>query len=119
MSTFPTLKTGAVLQYPAVRGSQHSTFVLRFLDGSEQRFRDNAGPLRRWVIRLSLLDESEMTRLEEFYQSQQGGAGEFAFTDPSDGATYPNCSLELDALQFDFEELMKGGVNIIIRENRC
>jgi hypothetical protein len=118
MSTFPSLKTGAVLQYPATRDTRHSTCVLRFLDGSEQRFREHAGPLRRWVIRLSLLEESEMARLEEFFQSQQGRAGEFAFTDPWDGAAYPNCSLENDALRLDFEDLMRGRADIIIREDR-
>lgn len=37
---FPTLKTGATLQYPAQRATAFSTDVVRFVDGSEQRFRD-------------------------------------------------------------------------------
>ena len=37
---FPTLKTGAVMQYPGKRILQFSTDVVRFLDGTEQRYRE-------------------------------------------------------------------------------
>ena len=38
MSEFPPLKTGAVMQYPAQKEARFSTTVVRFTDGSEQRF---------------------------------------------------------------------------------
>src|ERR1700748_2443175 len=91
MSTFPVLKTGAVAQYPAARTLQYSNQVLRFLDGTEQRYRDSAGPLHRWVIRLENLDAGEMAAMEAFFLSSQGGFASFAFTDPWDGTSYPNC----------------------------
>jgi hypothetical protein len=63
VATFPTLKTGAVAQYGSSRTRGFSTQVFRFLDGSEQRFQDYGAPLRRWTIRLSLLDEAELNAL--------------------------------------------------------
>ena len=60
MASFPTLKTGVVAQYPSDRARRFSTQVLRFLDGSEQRFAGFGAPLKRWLIRLELLDEAEL-----------------------------------------------------------
>jgi hypothetical protein len=66
-AAFPHLKTGAIIQYPATKSTQHSTFVVRFLDGSDQRYRNYAAPLHRWNIRLDLLDEAEPRTLEHFF----------------------------------------------------
>jgi hypothetical protein len=118
MSAFPSLKTGAVLQYPATRGIQHSTCVLRFVDGSEQRFREYPTPMRKWAIRLDLLDEGEMARLEEFFQSQQGRLGNFSFTDPWDNSVHSNCSLESDSLALNYQDIMRGRTALVVRENR-
>src|SRR5271166_354470 len=98
MATFPTLKTGAVAQYPASKTLRFQNQTVRFLDGSEQRYRDAAGPLHQWIIRLSELDESEMAALERFFDDNQGRLGGFAFMDPWDGTQYPNCSLASDEL---------------------
>src|ERR1039457_3037632 len=78
---FPTLKTGAVMQYPAKRTLQFNTDAIRFLDGTEQRFRDNPSVLHRWTIQLDLLDESELAALDQFFISNQGRFGSFSFTD--------------------------------------
>ena len=118
MSVFPLLKTGAVLQYPATRVIENSTCVLQFLDGTEQRFRDYQSPMRRWTVRLDLLDESEMAAMEEFFLSEQGASGSFSFTDPWDGSTHPNCSLEGDAIAIEFEDLMRGRTTLVVKENR-
>src|ERR1039457_3178188 len=93
---FPTLKTGAVMQYPAKRTLQFNTDAIRFLDGTEQRFRDNPSVLHRWTIQLDLLDESELAALDQFFISNQGRFGSFSFTAPWDGTVYPNCSLAGD-----------------------
>lgn len=118
MSNFPTLRTGAVLQYPAQRTNQFSTQVLRFVDGSEQRFRNYQTPLRRWMIRLDLLDETELHVLREFFRTQNGAAGSFSFTDPWDGTKYPACSLESDEMTEELKDELKGLTNLTVRENR-
>ena len=100
---FPTLKTGAVMQYPAKRMLRFNTDVIRFLDGTEQRFRDNSSVLHRWIIQLDLLDEAELAALDQFFCLNQGRFGSFSFTDPWDGTVYPNCSLADDAFELSTE----------------
>jgi hypothetical protein len=117
VANFPALKTGAVAQYPSDRVKQFSTTVLRNLDGSEQRFAGNGAPVRRWAIRLELLDEAELTNLEQFFESQEGRAGTFAFTDPFDGTVYANCSFDSDELSLVFQDVARGKTSVVVREN--
>ena len=60
---FPKLKTNAMAQYPATKRVRLQNQVLWFVDGRQQRYRDSAGPLHQWEIRLDQLDESEMAAL--------------------------------------------------------
>jgi hypothetical protein len=118
MANFPSLKTGAVAQYPSTRRIRYQNQALRFVDGTEQRYRDSEGPLRRWEIRLSQLDEGEMAALEEFFTANQGAFGSFTFTDPFDGATYPDCSLEADSLGLAAMADMSSTTSLTVIENR-
>ncbi|MGB7759161.1 MAG: DUF2460 domain-containing protein [Bryobacteraceae bacterium] len=118
MASFPTLKTSAVAQYPATKAVTFQNQVVRFVDGSEQRYRDCAGPLHRWVIRLSELDETEMAALEQFLESNQGSFGSFSFTDPWDNRTYGNCSFADDAIGLTSMEELRGETSVTVRENR-
>jgi hypothetical protein len=118
MAAFPQLKTNAVAQYPATKSLRRQNQALRFLDGSEQRYRDCAGPLRRWEIRLEALDESEMAAIERFFAASQGRFGSFAFTDPWDGQVYANCSLESDEVELLATGEMQGSTWLTVVENR-
>lgn len=118
MNEFPKLKTGAIAQHPAGRGFEYRTCVLRFVDGSEQRFRERGEGLRKWIIRLDLLDEEETRDLEQFFQMQQGRLGRFAFTDPWSGVKYPDCSFEEDTLTLVHRGFMKAGARLVVRQNR-
>jgi phage-related protein len=118
MASFPTLKTSAVAQYPATKAVTFQNQVVRFVDGSEQRYRDCAGPLHQWVIRLNELDETEMTALEQFLESNQGSFGSFSFTDPWDNQTYHNCSFASDAMDLTSMEEMRGQTSVTVKENR-
>ena len=118
MANFPALKTGAVAQYPSDRQRNFSTQVLRFVDGSEQRFPGYGAPLRRWTIRLDLLDEAELTNLEQFFESEGGRAGNFSFTDPFDSAVYANCSFDADELALNFAGPQQGKATVVVKENR-
>jgi len=119
MATFPQLKTSAVAQYPARRTVMFRNQSVRFLDGREQRYRDSAGPLRRWEIRLEQLDESEAAAIEEFFGAQQGAFGSFTFIDPWDGAVVDNCSFTGDELELMSLGEMMGATRLVIQENRC
>ena len=118
MATFPKLKTQAVAQYPARRTLRFQNQCVRFLDGSEQRYRDSAGPLHRWDILLDELDEGEMGALEQFFLANQGAFAAFAFTDPWDGQTYNNCSLAGDGMSLIHSGEQLGSTRLTIVENR-
>src|SRR5947207_6589264 len=117
MANFPTLKTGAVMQYPATATVRFFNHSLRFVDGGEQYYRNYNSPLHEWVIRLDLLDEAEMKTLEQFFMDQQARFASFAFTDPKDNVTYPDCSLIIDDLAISFNGERRGKTTVIIREN--
>lgn len=118
MASFPNLKTGAPAQYPLLRVSSWKTQIARFVDGSEQRYRDVEQPLKRWVVSLELLDEREARELAEFVEAVRGGQGSFSFTDPVDGTVYPDCSLELDEVEFGWDGNDAVRVRLTIRENK-
>jgi hypothetical protein len=118
MAQFPQLKTGAVMQYPAERHERFATEVARFVDGSEQRHREMGSRLRRWVVKLELLDEGELALIERFFESVEGAAGTFTFVDPRDGASYPNCSFENESIALEIGGPHHGGTTMVVRENR-
>ena len=117
MNAFPKLKTGAVAQYPAGRALVHATEVLRFLDGTEQRYRTRAAAGRRWTIHLKLLDETEVARLQEFFITEQGRFGSFSFEDPWDGSVHADCSLEDDNFEVELLGETRGRLVLVVKEN--
>src|SRR5262245_34583629 len=118
MPTRPALRTGAVMQYPAQRELRFRTHAVRFVDGAEQRYREYRSPLRRWIVQLDLLDESELAALEEFFIQNKGQHGSFSFTDPNDNVEYPDCSVEDAEFTFEVEGELRGRAAVVIRENR-
>jgi len=118
MSNFPTLKTGAVLQYPAQKRVAFSTTIARFMDGSEQRFPVYQTPLHCWIIRLDMLDETELHQLREFFRTQSGAAGTFVFTDPWDSTTYQTCSILEDEMIDTLADESNAKTSLTVRENR-
>ncbi|HEV3334582.1 MAG TPA: DUF2460 domain-containing protein [Bryobacteraceae bacterium] len=119
MATFPTLKTGAVAQYPASKSLRFQNQVLRFLDGTSQRYRDSAGMLHSWDILLSQMDEQEMAEIEQFFVDNQGCFANFTFTDPWDSQVYPSCSIANDGLGLTFAGELRGAARLRIVENRA
>ena len=118
MTDFPRLKTNAVMQYPATRDFQFANAVLCFVDGSQQRYRESRDALRRWLIRLDLLDEAELSRLRAFFFAEQGRVGSFSFTDPWDEEEYSDCSLDQDSFQFELAGEMRAKTMLVVRQNR-
>ncbi len=118
MAQFPILKTGAVAQYPAKLTFLYRADIVPFLDGSEQRYRNSPSVLHQWEIDLAQLDEQEIANIQQFFLQNQGGADNFAFTDPWSNAVYSNCSIAGDDLGMTYKGLLSGSTTVILRENR-
>ncbi len=103
MATFPVLSTGAVTQYPLGVTTGQSAQVIRFIDGTDQRYRTQGRMLRQWQIHLSLLNEDELTAIEAFFVEQLGGFSTFTFPDPYSGTAVANCRFGQDAFQLELE----------------
>jgi hypothetical protein len=93
MANFPLLSTAAVTQYPAPLTTGQAAKIIRFMDGSDQRYLTQGRSFRQWRIDLSLLNESEVQQIEQFFLTQQGDYSTFVFPDPFSGANVPNCRL--------------------------
>ena len=117
MASFPTLKTGAVAQYPASRAFQYSNQALRFLDATEQRYRLAGSPLHQWEIKLDQLDPGEIGVLQNFFVNQQGEYLSFSFTDPWDGTIYPNCSID-GVLEAGWQDDFQTKTSLVVKEIR-
>lgn len=118
MSTYPTLKTGATAQYPATKTITYSSFVIRFLDGSDQRYRNYSSPLNKWLLPYAQLDDTEAAAMEQFFIQEQGQAGSFSFTDPWTQAQYGNCSLDQSSVGTQFKQEAQGATVMLVAENR-
>lgn len=97
MPTFPTLRTGAITQYPLDRSASFAGEVNRFLDFSRQAYRDLGSVKKSWTIALDLLDAGEIAVLKAFFEQQQGSNGVFTFVDPVDSSVHATCSFSSDS----------------------
>ena len=114
MATFPLLKTGAVAQYPLDRGVRFSTQAVRFMDGSQQRFRLIGTGLRRWTLKLDQLDEQELAAVIAFVEQQ--GSAVFAFTDPVTGDNAATCLISGEQFEAIMNREMSGKTTFVIEE---
>jgi len=102
MLTFPSLSSGAVAQYPLPLSYTSPVEIIRFVDGTDQRFLSRGASLRSWQIKLSFVNEDEISQLENFFESLGGQYSLFAFPDPYSGTIVPNCVMGETALVTDY-----------------
>ena len=114
MSAFPALRTGAVAQYPLDRAVRFQTQSVWFMDGSQQRFRLSGAGLRRWKIRLDLLDEEELATLDAFLEQQ--GTAIFPFTDPVTGDQVATCIISGQTYGAGIADEMNASATVEIEE---
>lgn len=119
MLTFPTLKTVAAVQYPFPKTHTFGNDVVLFLGGDEQRYRTTPGPLHKWEVRLSLLDEAEMNQVETLFQAASGTNDTFSFTDPTTGTVFPSCYFSSGVLDQTFKGDLRSSVSVSIQESRA
>lgn len=107
MAQFPLLSTGAVAQYPTPLTSGQVVEVIRFIDGTDQRYQSQGKILRQWEIQLDLLNDEEIAQLEAFFTEANGAYGLFTFPDPFSGDAVQNCRFATDGM-----EVVNAGVNL-------
>ena len=115
--SFPRLKTGALAQYPTVRELTRPMETVRFLDMGRQAYLDSKGSLRRWRLRLNLLDESELAAVIEFFVAMRGSLGRFEFEDPATGEVVANCRFDDDELALSSSGEFNGQTALTVRES--
>jgi phage-related protein len=116
MATFPLLSSGAVTQYPTVLSTGQAVQVIRFLDGSDQRYLTQGRAFRRWQIRLDLLNETEMAQLEAFFLAQQGDFSSFVFPDPISETNVANCRLGAPGFVSAYLGVDVGSTSLVVIE---
>ena len=114
MASFPTLKTGAVAQYPLQTSSRYASQTVQFLDGSRQRYRLQGSALRQWSIQLDNLDESELAAVLAFIE--QGCLAPFSFTDPTTGETAAKCIVAGQKMNAGMKHEENGQATLVIEE---
>ena len=92
-TTFPTLRSGSY-KYPLTRSKSYKTGVLRFLNGSEQRWK-SVTKLEPLVLEYRNLNGYDLSLLREFWRSAKG-----AYTTDIEltlaGKSYSNLALDQD-----------------------
>jgi hypothetical protein len=116
MATFPLLSSNAVMQYPAPLARVRAGRIVRFIDGSDQRFIALGKTLRSWQIKLTLLNEQEIGQLEAFFETQDGEYSLFDFPDPFTGATVPNCRFSAPTLATAYQATDVGAASFWVIE---
>jgi hypothetical protein len=114
MAVFPTLRTGAVAQYPLDRTDRFQTQAVQFLDGSRQRYPIYGAGLRRWGIRLDLLDDRELAAVIAFAEQQRGAT--FSFLDPVSGVSAPKCIIAGEQFSANAGGEMRNQASLVIEE---
>ncbi len=102
MLTFPALSTGAVAQYPLPLSYTLPAEIIRFVDGTDQRFLSRGNVFRSWHVQLSFVNEDEIRQIETFFEALGGQYAPFSFPDPYSGQVVPNCLFGESALVTDY-----------------
>ncbi len=116
MANFPLLSSGAVTQYPTGLTNGQAVQVIRFLDGSDQRYMSQGKILRQWQIRLNLLNDTEIDQLEGFFTAQQGDYSSFTFPDPVSGTNVVNCRLASPGLVSEYLGVDVSATSLVVME---
>ena len=67
---------------------QFKTMVSEFENGTEQRRRKWANPLRRWSLKFRNRNTSDLNAIKNFFTSKFGAANQFTWTNPNDSVEY-------------------------------
>jgi hypothetical protein len=107
---FPTLRSGT-LRLPLTRSKTYKTAVLRFMNGSEQRWR-SVGALVPFQLEYQHLNGYDLGLLREFFRSTKG-AFDSSWSLTFNGTTYNNLAFDQD--DFTPTETREGVFSITLK----
>ena len=119
MATFPLLQSGAICQHPAQVTYQQAVQILRYIDGSDQRFLQQGRQLRQWEVRLDLLNEIELLALETSFRAQLGDYLPFDFLDPFTDTVVPQCVIGNSSMVTELLEGRRCTTSLWVVETRA
>lgn len=97
MANFPTPFNGAAALYPATIARRFPVAVLKFTDGTEQRYRQSAA-VDRLVLDLSQITKAEKDSIVDFFETCKGSF-DATWSITLDGSTYPYMAFAGDELK--------------------
>jgi hypothetical protein len=118
MAQFPLLNSGAITQYPAAVTYGQAVQVVRFLDGSDQRYLSQGSVLRMWEIRVDLLTDAEIFAIEQFFEGQNGNSQFFSFPDPITNVLTPNCIFGSPEIAFAYTGVNTSSTSFWVLETK-
>jgi hypothetical protein len=114
MPNLPSLQSGSTVQYPFVTSLRYSTGIIRFVDGSEQRFSHTRGVHRTWTVGLRDLNPSEIEAVAAFATSSDKQA--FTFYDPVTGEVHSQCTLLAQPVTVEHADEQRAHLSLTIVE---
>jgi len=116
MPNLPSLQTGSTVQYPFVTSLKYSTEIIRFVDGSEQRFSQSGNVHRAWNVEFRDLTPSETEAIAAFVEDSTSTNQEFAFHDPVTGEVHSHCRLAAERVPVQHAGEKRSNLWLTIKE---
>jgi len=99
---YPTFNNGMTAQRPFTRIKKYRTTLNDMPSGMRHSYANRATALWAWEIQYGALAGSEVTTLENFWNTQKGAWGEFEFIDPEDSSSHLKCRFAMDDLEIQY-----------------
>ncbi len=126
-AVFPTLSAGVITQYPYAPGYRNLTTYGDSPTGT--RYSSSwwgngvavftglpARPLRKWTLSTPVLPNADVSTLGIFCLWAQGMLNTFTVHDPEDGNTYTKCRLGSDVVEFQFLDVNRTAMTLLVEE---
>ncbi len=115
MPIIPIGPTGSPARYPFTSWKRfHNTFV-RFVDGTEQHFRNRSRPSSCWRMQYEKQSDAELSLWLPFLEGAIGNTPTFLYIDPVTGAMHTNSRLADENVDLEQGGIEGARIQISIR----
>lgn len=114
MASFPALPSGSISEFPYSETDVFYVAQSALPCGLTTTYAQNASAKKGFVVTYTLLSESELATLEDFWNSVAGSLGYFSFTDDN-GVTYDTCRFDQQSFAVIYNDVGQIGLTLRIR----